>query len=55
MKYRTFPNSQVRVSEASFGTWTLATGWCGDKTAESNPGVEEDEMAYKGTMERVTT
>ncbi len=32
MKYRTFPNSQVSVSEVGFGTWTLATGWWGEKT-----------------------
>ena len=32
MKYRTFPNTDVRVSEVGFGTWTLSTGWWGDKT-----------------------
>ena len=32
MKYRTFPNSQVSVSEVGLGTWTLATGWWGEKT-----------------------
>lgn len=32
MRYRTFPNTDLRVSEVGFGTWTLATGWWGEKT-----------------------
>jgi len=32
MKYRTFPGTDVTVSEVGFGTWTLATGWWGEKT-----------------------
>jgi aryl-alcohol dehydrogenase-like predicted oxidoreductase len=32
MKYRFFPNTDVRVSEVGFGTWTISTGWWGDKT-----------------------
>lgn len=32
MKYRVFPGTDVRVSEIGFGTWTLATGWWGDRT-----------------------
>jgi aryl-alcohol dehydrogenase-like predicted oxidoreductase len=32
MRYRTFPASDLRVSEVGFGTWTLSTGWWGDKT-----------------------
>ncbi|MDB4915920.1 MAG: aldo/keto reductase [Gemmatimonadetes bacterium] len=32
MKYRFFPNTDVRVSEIGFGTWTVSTGWWGDKT-----------------------
>ena len=32
MKYRTFPNTDVRVSEVGFGTWTVSTGWWGEKT-----------------------
>lgn len=30
MKYRTFPHSDVTVSELGFGLWTLSTGWWGD-------------------------
>jgi aryl-alcohol dehydrogenase-like predicted oxidoreductase len=32
MKYRTFPNTDIRVSEVGFGTWTVSTGWWGEKT-----------------------
>ena len=32
MKYREFPGTGVRASEVGFGTWTLATGWWGEKT-----------------------
>ncbi|MDQ3699023.1 MAG: aldo/keto reductase [Gemmatimonadota bacterium] len=34
MRYRTFPNTEIRVSEVGFGSWTLATGWWGEKTDE---------------------
>ena len=32
MRFRTFPNTSVRVSEVGFGTWTISTGWWGEKT-----------------------
>lgn len=32
MKYRTYPNSTVTVSEVGFGLWTTATGWWGEMT-----------------------
>lgn len=34
MKYRTYPNSDVTVSEIGFGLWTTATNWWGDKSDE---------------------
>src|SRR5665213_3837952 len=34
MKYRTFPGTEVSVSEVGFGLWTLSTGWWGDVTDE---------------------
>lgn len=34
MKYRTFPGTALKLSEVGFGTWTLATGWWGEKTDE---------------------
>jgi aryl-alcohol dehydrogenase-like predicted oxidoreductase len=32
MRYRVFPNTDVRVSEIGFGTWTTSTGWWGEKS-----------------------
>ena len=32
MQYRLFPGTNIRVSEVGFGTWTLSTGWWGEKT-----------------------
>jgi aryl-alcohol dehydrogenase-like predicted oxidoreductase len=34
MKFRTFPQSEVSVSEIGFGTWTVSTGWWGEKSDE---------------------
>ncbi len=32
MKYRTYPHSDVSVSEVGFGLWTTSTGWWGEKS-----------------------
>jgi aryl-alcohol dehydrogenase-like predicted oxidoreductase len=32
MKYRTYPSSDVTVSEVGFGLWTTSTGWWGEKS-----------------------
>jgi aryl-alcohol dehydrogenase-like predicted oxidoreductase len=34
MRYRPFPGTEIKVSEVGFGTWTLSTGWWGEKTDE---------------------
>ena len=34
MRYRTFPNTKISVSEIGFGTWTISTGWWGEKSDE---------------------
>lgn len=34
MKYRTYPSSDVVVSEVGFGLWTTSTGWWGTMTDE---------------------
>jgi aryl-alcohol dehydrogenase-like predicted oxidoreductase len=39
MKYRLFPGTDVRVSEVGFGTWTISTGWWGDKTDDDAVGM----------------
>src|SRR5690242_506465 len=32
MRYREFPGTKIRVSEVGFGTWTISTGWWGEKS-----------------------
>jgi len=32
MKYRTYPRSDVTVSDVGFGLWTTSTGWWGEKS-----------------------
>ncbi|MEO8560878.1 MAG: aldo/keto reductase [bacterium] len=39
MKYRTFPGTNVTVSEVGFGTWTISTGWWGEKTDAQAVGM----------------
>jgi aryl-alcohol dehydrogenase-like predicted oxidoreductase len=39
MKYRTYPNSDVTVSEVGFGLWTTSTGWWGDKSDDDAVGL----------------
>jgi aryl-alcohol dehydrogenase-like predicted oxidoreductase len=39
MRYRTFPGTNVRVSEVGFGTWTIATSWWGEKTDDQAIGM----------------
>jgi aryl-alcohol dehydrogenase-like predicted oxidoreductase len=34
MRYRQFPGTDIKASEIGFGTWTLSTGWWGEKTDE---------------------
>ena len=36
MKFRTFPNTDLTVSEVGFGVWTVATNWWGHKTDEES-------------------
>jgi aryl-alcohol dehydrogenase-like predicted oxidoreductase len=44
MKYRTYPNSTVTVSEVGFGLWTTSTGWWGEKSDDD--AVELLHAAY---------
>lgn len=34
MKYRTYPRTDISVSEVGFGLWTTSTGWWGEVTDE---------------------
>jgi aryl-alcohol dehydrogenase-like predicted oxidoreductase len=42
MKYRTYPNSDVTVSEVGFGLWTTSTGWWGEKTDDDAVALLHD-------------
>ncbi|HTV72668.1 MAG TPA: aldo/keto reductase [Candidatus Acidoferrales bacterium] len=35
MKYRTYPKTEIAVSEVGFGLWTTATGWWGTMSDET--------------------
>lgn len=51
MRYRTFPGTDLTVSEVGFGTWTLATGWWGEKTdAEAVAMLREAHDRYGVTF-----
>jgi aryl-alcohol dehydrogenase-like predicted oxidoreductase len=39
MKYRLFPGTSIRVSEVGFGTWTISTGWWGEKSDAEAVGI----------------
>lgn len=39
MRYRTFPNTDVKTSEIGFGVWTVSTSWWGDYTDEQAAGL----------------
>jgi aryl-alcohol dehydrogenase-like predicted oxidoreductase len=44
MRYRLFPGTDIKVSEVGFGTWTLSTGWWGEKTDDE--AVDMLRVAY---------
>jgi len=51
MRYRTFPGTDVTASEVGFGTWTLATGWWGEKSgAEAVAMLREAHDAHGVTF-----
>jgi aryl-alcohol dehydrogenase-like predicted oxidoreductase len=46
MRYRLFPGTDIKVSEIGFGTWTLSTGWWGEKTDDE--AIEMLRAAHDG-------
>jgi aryl-alcohol dehydrogenase-like predicted oxidoreductase len=46
MRYRLFPGTDIKTSEIGFGTWTLSTGWWGEKTDDE--AVEMLRTAHAG-------
>ena len=39
MQYRTFPKTDVTVSELGFGVWTITAGWWGTYTDDEAVGL----------------
>jgi len=48
MKYRSFPAAGVRVSEVGFGTWTISTGWWGEKTDDEAVALMRSALDDRG-------
>jgi aryl-alcohol dehydrogenase-like predicted oxidoreductase len=48
MRYRSFPGTDLKVSEIGFGTWTLSTGWWGEKTDEEAVAMLRDSHSRYG-------
>ena len=42
MKFRTYPKTDITVSEIGFGLWTTSTGWWGDMTDEQAVALIRD-------------
>ena len=42
MKYRTYPKTEITVSEVGFGLWTTSTGWWGEMTDETAVALIRD-------------
>ena len=50
MKYRTYPHSDVTVSEVGFGMWTTSTGWWGEKTDDEAVELLHEALALGVTL-----
>jgi aryl-alcohol dehydrogenase-like predicted oxidoreductase len=42
MKYRTYPKTEITVSEVGFGLWTTSTGWWGEFTDDAAIALYRD-------------
>ena len=45
MKYRTYPQTDVTVSEVGFGLWTTATGWWGEMSDDEAVALLREALA----------
>jgi aryl-alcohol dehydrogenase-like predicted oxidoreductase len=50
MKYRTYPNTDVHVSEVGFGLWTTSTGWWGDMTDDEAVALMHEALELGVTL-----
>jgi aryl-alcohol dehydrogenase-like predicted oxidoreductase len=48
MRYRNFPGTSVAVSEVGFGTWTISTGWWGEKSDAEAEAMLRDALDNHG-------
>jgi aryl-alcohol dehydrogenase-like predicted oxidoreductase len=48
MRYRTFPGTTITVSEVGFGTWTLSTGWWGEKSDDEAVAMLRSALDHHG-------
>jgi aryl-alcohol dehydrogenase-like predicted oxidoreductase len=50
MKFRTFPGTDIAVSEVGFGLWTTSTGWWGNMTDDEAVAMLHDARAMGVTL-----
>jgi aryl-alcohol dehydrogenase-like predicted oxidoreductase len=50
MKYRTYPKTDVTVSEVGFGLWTTSTGWWGTFTDDEAVALMHDALDHGITL-----
>jgi aryl-alcohol dehydrogenase-like predicted oxidoreductase len=50
MKYRTYPNTDLTVSEVGFGLWTTATGWWGQMSDDDAVTLLREAFDYGLTL-----
>jgi aryl-alcohol dehydrogenase-like predicted oxidoreductase len=50
MKYRTYPNTEVTVSEVGFGLWTTSTGWWGTMTDDEAVAILHEAASLGVTL-----
>jgi aryl-alcohol dehydrogenase-like predicted oxidoreductase len=50
MKYRTYPSTDIAVSEVGFGLWTTSTGWWGDFTDDQAVALMHEALDYGVTL-----
>ena len=53
MKYRTYPNTAITVSDVGFGLWTTSTGWWGNMTDDEAVAImREAEALWRHAVRR---
>ena len=50
MKYRTYPSTDITVSEVGFGLWTTSTGWWGEMTDDDAVSIMHEALGLGVTF-----